>query len=153
MDTALPEPLQEEPGPEPQVEIPEEKDYSDILAQMRANRKAAPTTIDQDPLRRKTRRQLGRAASTRSNDSSANGSGQQLNLDDDDDRTMALEYQPSQELGWDSPGAAKAREQMIKRLGGKLSERSVRVEGIGVVRDVVSEGVGRHGRKRREKGF
>jgi DNA replication regulator DPB11 len=138
---------------EPQKEPPEEKDYSEILAQLRANRKAVPTPVEQDPTRRRARRQLGRAASTRSNDSSANGSGQQLNLDDDDDRVMAQEYQPSQELGWDSPGAAKARDQMIKRLGGRLSEKSVRVEGIGVVRDVASESLGRLGRRRRDKGF
>jgi DNA replication regulator DPB11 len=60
-------------------------------------------------------------------------------------------------LGWDSPGAAKARELMIKRLGGRVTDKSVRVEGIGVVRDVVSEGVGgragRAERKRRDKGF
>jgi DNA replication regulator DPB11 len=150
-DTAPPVSIPQEP--EPQNKPHEEKDYSDILAQLRANRKAVPTPVEQDPTRRRARRQLGRAASTRSNDSSANGSGQQLNLDDDDDRVMVQEYQPSQELGWDSPGAAKARDQMIKRLGGRVSERSVRVEGIGVVRDVASEGLGRLGRKRREKGF
>ena len=143
----------EPPAPPPQ-EPPEEKDYSDILAQLRANRKPLPSPADQNAIsRRRGRRQLGRATSTRSNDSTADSSGQ-LNLDADDDKEMAQEYQPSQELGWDSPGAAKAREQMIKRLGGRVTEKSVRVEGIGVVRDVASEGAGgRVSRKRRDKGF
>ncbi|KAH7083838.1 hypothetical protein FB567DRAFT_446512 [Paraphoma chrysanthemicola] len=141
------------PAPPPPQEAPEEKDYSDILAQLRANRKPLPSPADQTSTRRRGRRQLGRATSTRSNDSTAESSGQ-LNLDGDDDREMAQEYQPSQELGWDSPGAAKAREQMIKRLGGRVTEKSIRVEGIGVVRDVASEGAGgRVSRKRRERGF
>jgi DNA replication regulator DPB11 len=141
----------EAPAPPPQ-EPPEEKDYSDILAQLRANRKPLALPADHSSTtRRRGRRQLGRALSTRSNDSTADSSGQ-LNLDGDDDREQVQEYQPSQELGWDSPGAVKAREEMIKRLGGKVSENSVRVEGIGVVRDVVSEGLrGRVSRKRREK--
>lgn len=146
----------EEPAPAPQPGVPEEKDYSDILAQLRANRKVLPSPADANPSnRRRGRRQLGRATSTRSNDSTAaEGSGQQLNLDGDDDKEQAVEYQPSQELGWDSPGAVKARETMIKRLGGTLTEKSVRVEGIGVVRDVASEGAGgRVPRKRRDRGF
>ncbi|KAH3979239.1 hypothetical protein HBH52_101450 [Parastagonospora nodorum] len=148
-------PADTEPAaPPPQEEPPEEKDYSDILAQLRASRKPLPSPADANAsTRRRGRRQLGRATSTRSNDSTADSSGQ-LNLDGDDDKEQAQEYQPSQELGWDSPGAAKAREQMIKRLGGKVTETSVRVEGIGVVRDVASENAGgRMPRKRREKGF
>jgi DNA replication regulator DPB11 len=149
-DTEPPAPPPQEPPQEP----PEEKDYSDILAQLRANRKPLPSPADANAsTRRRGRKPLGRATSTRSNDSAADSSGQ-LNLDGDDDKEQAQEYQPSQELGWDSPGAAKAREQMIKRLGGKLNETSVRVEGIGVVRDVASESAGgRMPRKRREKGF
>jgi DNA replication regulator DPB11 len=149
-DSAIPIPTGP-PAPAPQ-EPAAEKDYSDILAQLRANRKPLPSPADQaSTTRRRGRRQLGRATSTRSNDSGAESSGQ-LNLDGDDDKVQAQEYQPSQELGWDSPGAAKARETMMKRLGGRLEERSVRVEGIGVVRDVASEGGGRVVRKRREKG-
>jgi len=60
------------------------------------------------------------------------------------------EYQASQTLGWDSPGAAKAREQMIRKLGGTVQEKSIAVEEIGVVRDVGGEELlGRAGRKRR----
>jgi DNA replication regulator DPB11 len=126
----------------PEAGPTDEKDYSDILAQLRANRKPVPSPADPNSsTRRRGRRQLGRAASTRSNGSSANGSGR-LNLDDTDEQEKAQEYQPSQELGWDTPGAAKAREQMIKRLGGRVEEKSVRVEGIGVVRDVASEATG-----------
>lgn len=144
----------EEPNPAPPAEPPKEKDYSDILAQLRANRKPVPFSADANATRRRGRRQLGRATSTRSNDSTAAEGSGQLNLDGDDDKEQAQEYQPSQELGWDSPGAVKAREQMIKRLGGTLTEKSVRVEGIGIVRDVVSENAGgRVPRKRRERGF
>ena len=146
-------PADNEPPPQ---DPPEEKDYSDILAQLRANRKPLPSPAEQNSTsRRRNRRQLGRATSTRSNDSGADSSGQ-LNLDGDDDREVVQEYQPSQELGWDSPGAAKAREQMIKSLGGRVEEGSVMVKGIGVVRDVASENAGRGGRavrKRREKGL
>jgi DNA replication regulator DPB11 len=147
-------PADTEPPAVPPQEPPEEKDYSDILAKLRASRKNMPAPTDANPLtRRRGRRQLGRATSTRSNDSAADSSGQ-LNLDGDDDKEQVQEYQPSQELGWDSPGAAKAREQMIKRLGGTVSEKSVRVEGIGVVRDVASENAGgRMPRKRRERGL
>lgn len=128
----------------------DEKDYSGILAQLRANRKAAPTPADQADEKRRKRRQLGRATSTRSNQSTGDSSGN-IGLDDDDDENNALaeEYQPSQQLGWDSPGAAKAREQMIKKIGGTIQERSVPVQGIGIVEDAVSEGLGRASRKRR----
>jgi DNA replication regulator DPB11 len=143
-------PTNPEPPVPPPQKPPEEKDYSDILAQLRANRKPLPSPADaNESTRRRGRRQLGRATSTRSNGSAADSSGQ-LNLDGDDDKEQAQEYQPSQELGWDSPGAAQAREQMIKKLGGRLTEKSVRVEGIGVVRDVASENAGaRPPRKRR----
>jgi DNA replication regulator DPB11 len=143
-------PADPEPPVPPPLKPAEEKDYSDILAQLRANRKPLPSAADaNESTRRRGRRQLGRATSTRSNGSAADSSGQ-LNLDGDDDKEQAQEYQPSQELGWDSPGAAQAREQMIKKLGGRLTEKSVRVEGIGVVRDVASENAGaRASRKRR----
>lgn len=153
-DSNPPEAVQAEA--EPPKELPEEKDYSDILAQLRANRKPLPSPADQGTTgRRRGRRQLGRATSTRSNQSTADSANGTLNFDELNDRETEVEYQPSQELGWDSPGAAKAREQMIKRIGGRVTEKSVRVEGIGVVRDVESElgHGGRVGRRRREKGF
>jgi DNA replication regulator DPB11 len=128
----------------------EEKDYSSILAQMRANRKTVPTSADQAPGKTRKRRQLGRATSTRSNASAGDSSGNILAGEDEEENTVLLEeYQPSQELGWDSPGAAKAREQMIKKLGGTMQEKSVAVEGIGVVKDVGGGTTGRTARKRR----
>lgn len=128
----------------------EEKDYSVILAQLRANRRAAPMPAVIGDIKPRRRRQLGRATSTRSNQSTGESSGN-LGLDEDDDSHPVLidEYQPSQELGWDSPGAAKAREQMIKKLGGTIQERSVPVKGIGMVKDAVNGSTGRAGRKRR----
>ena len=63
-----------------------------------------------------------------------------MDRSDEDDETVVLnEYQPSQELGWDSPGAAKAREAMIKKLGGTLKEKSVPVKAIGGAMDGPSE--------------
>jgi hypothetical protein len=134
-------------GIEAQTAKPEEeKDYSDILAQLRANRKTAPTSADQAEDKRRKRRQLGRATSTRSNQSAGGDSSGNL-LDEEGETVVLDEYQPSQELGWDSPGAAKAREQMIKKLGGTVKEKSVPVQEIGIVKDVAAETVGR--RKRR----
>ncbi|KAI4715022.1 hypothetical protein J4E89_000708 [Alternaria sp. Ai002NY15] len=129
----------------------EEKDYSSILAQMRANRKTVPTSVEQAPGKTRKRRQLGRATSTRSNASAGDSSGNILAGEEEEEENTVLveEYQPSQELGWDSPGAAKAREQMIKKLGGTMQEKSVAVEGIGVVKDVGGNTTGRSGRKRR----
>lgn len=142
--------------PEPQrpVQQPEEeKDYSELLSKLRANRKEAPTPEDQADEKRRRRRQLGRATSTRSIGSTGDASSGNLGLDaEDEDETVVInEYQPSQELGWDSPGAAKAREAMIKKLGGTLKERSVPVKAIGGAMDGPSEGgmTSRAGRKRR----
>ncbi|KAF2126463.1 hypothetical protein P153DRAFT_369177 [Dothidotthia symphoricarpi CBS 119687] len=149
--SAIPEsvvPIQQKPPPGAE----EEKDYSDILAKLRANRKATPTPADQAGEKRRKRKQLGRATSTRSNPSVGDSSGNLGAEDDVEESVVVEEYQPSQELGWNSPGAAKAREQMIRKLGGTVEERNVLVKGIGEVRDVVSEtgGIGgRVGRKRR----
>lgn len=156
------------PAPEPAVPIPalaaeseplckepeEEKDYSDLLTKLRNNRKALPTPEDQADEKRRRRRQLGRATSTRSVGSTGDASSGNLGLDrdDEDDETVVInEYQPSQELGWDSPGAAKAREAMIKKLGGTLKEKSVPVKAIGGAMDGPSESgmTSRAGRKRR----
>ncbi|CAN9235996.1 unnamed protein product [Alternaria alternata] len=101
---------------------PEEKDYSSILAQLRANRKTAPTSVDQAPGKTRQRRQLGRATSTRSNASAGDSSGNPPIEEENESTVLVEEYQPSQELGWDSPGAAKAREQMIRKLGGTVQE-------------------------------
>jgi hypothetical protein len=159
-DSVIPAPSQPaapEPEPQPQAkEAEEEKDYSDLLTKLRANRKDAPTSEDQDNQKRRRRRQLGRATSARSVGSTGDASPGNPGLDgeneDEDDETIVInEYQPSQELGWDSPGAARAREAMIKRLGGTLKEKSVPVKAIGGAMDGPSESrmTSRAGRKRR----
>lgn len=136
------------PAPQPPKEAYEEKDYSDMLAQMRANRKAAPDPAEKVDGKRR-RRQLGRATSTRSNQSTGELSSGNIGLEDDNENTVVIEeYQPSQQLGWDAPGAAKAREQMIKKLGGTLKEKSVPVQGIGIVKDVGGESTTRASRRR-----
>ncbi|KAA8618949.1 hypothetical protein PtrV1_08378 [Pyrenophora tritici-repentis] len=128
----------------------DEKDYSSILAQMRANRKAAPAPADPATSKTRKRRQLGRAASTRSNASAGDSSGNLLVDDEEENTVLVEEYQASQTLAWESPGAAKAREQMIRKLGGTVKETSVAVEGIGVVKDAGGEvTTTRTGRKRR----
>lgn len=164
--TTVTRPLDSEPGPDAVIppdteplapqeaskprETAEEKDYSSILAQLRANRKTAPGPSDQATSKTRIRRQLGRATSTRSNASGGESSGDILADDDNENTVVIEEYQPSQTLGWDSPGAAKAREQMIRKLGGTVQEKSIAVEEIGVVRDVGGEELlGRAGRKRR----
>lgn len=158
-DSVIPAPsaptAQTAPAPEPTTKEPEEeRDYSDLLTKLRNNRKVAPTPEDQADEKRRRRRQLGRATSTRSVGSTGDASSGNLGLDreDEDDETVIInEYQPSQELGWDSPGAAKAREAMIKKLGGTLKEKSVPVQGIGGAMDGPSESgmTSRAGRKRR----
>ncbi|KAF1933265.1 uncharacterized protein M421DRAFT_193164 [Didymella exigua CBS 183.55] len=156
-DSVIPAPS-EPPAPvsehQPPVREPEEeKDYSDLLSKLRANRKDAPTPEDQADEKRRRRRQLGRATSTHSIGSTGDVSSGNLGLDaEDEDETIVInEYQPSQELGWDSPGAAKARETMIKKLGGTLKEKSVPVKAIGGAMDGPSESklAGRANRKRR----
>lgn len=157
-DSVIPAPS-EPPAPEPEPQPPakepeEERDYSDLLTKLRANRKDAPTPEDQADQKRRRRRQLGRATSTRSIGSTGDASPGALDLngEDEDDETIVInEYQPSQELGWDSPGAAKAREAMIRKLGGTLKEKSVPVKGIGGAMDGPSESgmTSRAGRKRR----
>ncbi|KAI8932012.1 hypothetical protein NX059_010907 [Plenodomus lindquistii] len=151
------------PQPQPQAQLPPkdvpaaDKDYSDILAQLRANRKTAPESADAaEGQGRRRRRQLGRATSTRSNQSAASsGNAGTVNpsLDNNEDEegesVLVEEYQPSQQLGWEEPGAAKAREAMIKKLGGTIKEKSVAVQGIGVVTDEGGEKEGRSVRKRR----
>ncbi|CAE7021196.1 hypothetical protein PTT_12211 [Pyrenophora teres f. teres 0-1] len=128
----------------------DEKDYSSILAQMRASRKAAPAPADTATSKTRKRRQLGRATSVRSNTSAGDNSGNLLIDDEDENTVLVEEYQASQTLAWESPGAAKAREQMIRKLGGTVQDTSVAVEGIGVVRDAGGEGMtSRAGRKRR----
>ena len=47
------------------------------------------------------------------------------------------EYQPSQELGWEAPGAQEAREHLIRAIGGTVQDEGTKVGSIGVVQDVL----------------
>ncbi|KAF2681586.1 hypothetical protein K458DRAFT_444484 [Lentithecium fluviatile CBS 122367] len=154
--------LQEPPKPPP-------TDYSDIMANLLANRKpSVPADKDAEPGRRR-RKPLGRAQSSRSNQSTADNplsrqssisyaAPDHAGVGEEEDGEMVRKPvevpQPSQELGWDSPGAQKAREKMILAMGGKVDGGLNMLKGIGVVKDrAVDEGLGsiagRTSRKRR----
>ncbi|KAF2705857.1 hypothetical protein K504DRAFT_493711 [Pleomassaria siparia CBS 279.74] len=164
-----------EPAPAPAPAPAPEKDHASIMASIMAVRKAhaaaaasktGPHTSKEDE-KRNRRRQLGRATSTRSNNSTTDdvisrtssavdvakrvfSAEDSIETSEGCDGEQSFEgkarktyeeYQPSQELGWDSPGAAIAREKMIREMGGKVEETGTKVASIGVVKDVVS-GVG-----------
>lgn len=164
-DTSIQPPTDHAPAPE-------EKDYSSIMSNILAQRSAAQMAkqnLNKEDDPRKRRRQLGQATSIviPSNPSTADdplslsrtSTSEALVVQNADDslidqeearKGQPVEYQPSQELGWDAPGAQEAREQMIRAMGGKVEGTSGVVEPIGVMKDVVSEGgVGRVGRRKR----
>ena len=148
---------------------PQPTDYSDIMSKLLANRRTS-TIADKDaePGRRR-RKPLGRAQSSRSNQSTADNPlsnqssisyagpevGEEREEEGVEPARRPLEFpQPSQELGWDSPGAQKARERMILAMGGRVGGGLNVLEGIGVVKDKAGEeGLGSIGgrttRKRR----
>lgn len=120
----------------------EEHDYTNLMSGLLAARKAAASAApSKEDEKKKRRRQLGRATSTRSNGStaeevfsrtsSADHTRDVRDGDENENRDRRqqkyVEYQPSQELGWDAEGLQA---------------------GIGVVKDVVSEG-SKLGRRRR----
>ena len=59
------------------------------------------------------------------------------------------EYMPSQSLLYEDPEVQTAREDMIRRMGGKVEEAVGMVSPIGVVRDVVTGVAGRVSRRRK----
>ena len=59
------------------------------------------------------------------------------------------EYMPSQSLLYEDPEVQAAREDMIRRMGGKVEEAVGMVSPIGVVRDVVTGVAGRVSRRRK----
>jgi DNA replication regulator DPB11 len=61
----------------------------------------------------------------------------------------STEYMPSQSLLYEDPEVQAAREDMIRRMGGKVEEVVGVVSPIGVVRDVVTGVAGRVGRRRK----
>jgi hypothetical protein len=163
--------------PPPTDPAPEPKDYSSIMSNILAQRKAAAEqNPNPDNEKKKRRRQFGRATSSRSNPSTADDVFQRTSSDSalvaenrvsehNDESVLESmlggarefgkarldEYQPSQELGWDAPGAQEAREQMIRAMGGKIEDTSGVVRSVGVVKDVVNadSGAGRAGRRKR----
>jgi len=127
---------------------------SELLARRKAAAENSGATSKEDE-KKKRRRQLGRAPSNAlhtSNPSTADDLASRANSVVAEERFEGkgyVEYQPSQELGWDAPGAREEREKMIRAMGGKVEESGVMVGPIGVVKDIVSEaGLGRS-RKRR----
>ncbi|KAF2439014.1 hypothetical protein P171DRAFT_525588 [Karstenula rhodostoma CBS 690.94] len=160
------------PDSEPPVEAvteapvapPPEKDYSDIMSKLLASRKmSAPVEKEEDRGRRK-RRPLGRAQSGRSNTSNADDLFSRQSSDSKvvEEEEMGEEDghvleafkppEPSQMLGWDSPGAQRAREKMIRAIGGNLATEFPVIEETRVVKDAVSDtslSMGRASRKRR----
>ena len=160
-DTA---PSVEAPVNEP-IPPPPEKDYSDIMSKLLASRKTCVPTDKEEEKGRRRRRPLGRAQSTRSNTSTAadeapsrqSSTAQAVEEEEmgehDDDILQAFKPpEPSQQLGWDSPGAQRAREKMIRAIGGNVTAESTVIQETKVVRDAVSEtalGMSRETRKRR----
>lgn len=99
---------------------------------------------------RRRRGLLGRAESINSNHSASNSA--QASLHDENDNngqdTHTLEHsepfesgpQHSQSLTYDDPDAQKARELMMRRIGGKMEVERGRVESVGTVTDVKPAG-------------
>ncbi|PVH95253.1 hypothetical protein DM02DRAFT_691108 [Periconia macrospinosa] len=131
---------------------PQETNYSDMMSKLLANRKTSTPGDNEEEKARRKRRPLGRAQSSRSNASTADDLSLKHNSTGETDtaegRTVIEEEeqrkaepepfnitQASQELGWDSPGAQRARENMIRAMGGKIKEKKSNVEAAGVVAD------------------
>ncbi|KAH7139065.1 hypothetical protein B0J11DRAFT_34395 [Dendryphion nanum] len=147
-DSVIPPLLDLEATPAPAMQEPEERNASIVMSELLARRKQAkscPTTG------RKPRRQLGRAASSRSATSTADdphSRASSVAIEDREKQAIEIEpprrpamgfgeYQPSQELGWEVPGAQEARERMIRAFGGTVQDEGVKVGSIGMVKDVV----------------
>ncbi|KAF1966386.1 hypothetical protein BU23DRAFT_544568 [Bimuria novae-zelandiae CBS 107.79] len=161
-DTEPTEPT--EASADPLVQPPPEKDYSDIMLKLLATRKACAPAEKEEVKGRRRRRPLGRAQSGRSNastaaddvlsrQSSASKVVEEEEMGEDEDLALRAfkPPEPSQQLGWDSPGAQRAREKMIRAIGGNVAAETV-IEETRVVKDAVGEsavGLGRASRKKR----
>lgn len=149
--------------PEPQESL--NTTITNLLAQKQAASAAPPTESNQ---RRRKRGLLGRATSGMSNPSTSVSfsrtsslgvaehpatAPQGAELDAEDRPEIKFtEYMPSQSLLYEDPEVQAAREDMIRRMGGKVEEVVGVVSPIGVVRDVVTEGVARRVGRRRKGG-
>jgi DNA replication regulator DPB11 len=141
----------------------------EILARRKAVAATSGNAVTTDDKRKRRKAQLGRATSgtgTGSNQSTAEISSGPQKADpavpepEDEDldhdlntvgevrgvvanrRTKFDEYQPSQSLLYEGPEVQAAREQMIRAMGGTVQGAGAVVGPIGVVKDVVLDGVG-----------
>jgi DNA replication regulator DPB11 len=142
---------------------PPEKDYSDIMSKLLATRKMSAPVEKEEEKGRRRRRPLGRAQSGRSNTSTADdlfsrqsSTSKVVEEEEMGEDGLVLDafkpLEPSQMLGWDSPGAQRAREKMIRAIGGNLATESPAIQETRVVKDTVSDtslSMGRANRKRR----
>lgn len=144
--------------PEPDTSANLHNAISVLLAQKQASRppsaKNETTSADAQPRRRK-KGLLGRASSATSNPSSFGAAGAPASnplsrtssiASEPGPATQALQQQvpvPSQALIFEDPSVQRQREDMIRRMGGKVvKSRVVSVEGVGVVRDAMIEEAG-----------
>ncbi|KAJ4355562.1 protein kinase activating protein dpb11 [Didymosphaeria variabile] len=143
------------PDTEPPIETlseapiaqPPEKDYSDIMSKLLATRKTSAPVDKEDETGRRRRRPLGRAQSGRSNtsttddvfsrQSSASKVVEEEEMGEEDGHVLDAfkPPEPSQLLGWDSPGAQRAREKMIRAIGGNVTSESPIIQETRVVKD------------------
>jgi DNA replication regulator DPB11 len=160
-------PLHTEPPSKALAEVPlaapPEKDYSDIMSKLLATRKTSAPVEKEEEKSRRRRRPLGRAQSGRSNTSTADdlfsrqsSTSRAVEEEEMGEDGLVLDafkpLEPSQMLGWDSPGAQRAREKMIRAIGGNLATESPAIQETRVVKDTVSDtslSMGRTNRKRR----
>ncbi|OCK82340.1 hypothetical protein K432DRAFT_402994 [Lepidopterella palustris CBS 459.81] len=163
-----------EMGPTPDSVVPpdHQETLNITIANLLAQKQAASAAASAAPpaesnQRRRKRGLLGRATSGTSNPSASTSfsradsslvtdQGVDGNSRADDEgaegklEVQFSEYMPSQSLLYEDPEVQAARENMIRKMGGKVEEAMGVVGPIGVVRDVVSEGVaGRMGRRRK----
>jgi hypothetical protein len=156
--TPAPNAAENEPNPDASIAPEAQEALNSAIADLLARKKAA-ATVKADATTNPTKadprkRPLGRAASGTSNPSTSTSFSRPTSLDSQKAQAAAYaeelteeveprmeEYMPSQSLLYESPGVQAAREEMIRRMGGKVEEAVGVVGPIGVVRDVVSDAV------------
>ncbi|KAF2743589.1 hypothetical protein M011DRAFT_451157 [Sporormia fimetaria CBS 119925] len=149
------------PADPPSAEPPavQQKDYSTVFSDILARREAAAERNQRSADTSKKKRQLGRATSNPStvgdpsSFSRTSSAGQEVEIDAVEQDSMLFGgeevVKPSQELGWDAPGAQEARERMILAMGGTVQRsESGNVVQMGILRDA-NDGRGGVGRRRK----
>ncbi|OAG03131.1 uncharacterized protein CC84DRAFT_1220030 [Paraphaeosphaeria sporulosa] len=162
-DSVIPPDTERPAEAEAPIAPPPEKDYSDIMSKLLANRKMSVPLEKEEEKGRRRRRPLGRAQSGRSNTSTADDPlsrpssarvVEEEEMGEEDGHVLEAfkPPEPSQMLGWDSPGAQRAREKMIRAIGGNLATESPAIQETRAVKDAVTDtslSMGRASRKRR----